>query len=415
MMFEEPLRQAESLRRLAKRGVAGLRLPAPTEETFLKHFRKTCYLPFQVGTLRQIHKNCMGKKTTLHDLARAAKVSPATVSRVVAGNPSVDPVIRNQVRKAAEKLGIDLEERRKGKSRIIAFLLANRDVLHSFQARILLGAETYCSLQNYELLFMSFRYTAEIPPNALHLPQLLSNRTNARAVILGGSNYPNLFQALHTRGIPFAVLGNNVEGDWKADHCDAAYSDDINGAYEATNHLIAKGHRMIGFIGNLQMPWFRRCSTGYTRAMVAAGLQPRCVDIRSDGNQLGYLATKTMLSKNEGVTAIFAGTDPVAAGVYSALSEMGIIVPDDMSVIGFNDSYGSMLTPQLSSVREFPEELGRHLAEFVLARVQNPMLPAQTLTIPTQLVHRDSVRTLTNGNAGASSPKSARSALVSAK
>ena len=95
---------------------------------------------------------------------------------MVAGNPSVDPGIRNQVRKAAEKLGIDLEERRKGKSRIIAFLLANRDVLHSFQARILLGAETYCSLQNYELLFMSFRYTAEIPPNALHLPQLLSNR-----------------------------------------------------------------------------------------------------------------------------------------------------------------------------------------------------------------------------------------------
>jgi DNA-binding LacI/PurR family transcriptional regulator len=334
----------------------------------------------------------MAKKRTLHDLALAAKVSPATVSRIVAGNPTVDPAIRNRVRTAAEKLGIDLEERRKGKSRIIAFLLANRDLLHNFQARILVGAETYCTQHNWELLFMSFRYSPDIPPNALHLPQLLSSRTNARAVILGGRNFPNLFQALHRRGIPFAVLGNNVEGDWKHEHCDVAYSDDISGAYEATKHLISKGHRAIGFIGNQQLPWFRRCSTGYHRAIAEAELEPRAVDIRSDGNQLGYLATKSLLSREEAVTAILAGSDPVAAGVYTALRELEISVPDQMSVIGFNDTHGALLTPQLTSVREFPEELGRHLAQFVLARMQNPMLPAQELTIPTQLVLRDSVR-----------------------
>jgi DNA-binding LacI/PurR family transcriptional regulator len=243
---------------------------------------------------------------------------------------------------------------------------------------------------------MSFRYAPETPPNALHLPQLLSTRTNARAVILGGSNYPNLFQALHTRGIPFAVLGNNVEGEWRAEHCDVAYSDDISGAHEATNHLITRGHTSIAFIGNLHMPWFRRCSTGYVRAMTEAGLEPRVVDFRSDGNQLGYLATKSLVSRgSEPPTAILAGSDQVAAGVYTALRELGISVPDDMSVIGFNDTHGALLTPQLTSVREFPEELGRHLAQFVLARVQNALLPMQELTIPTQLVPRDSVRTRT--------------------
>ena len=333
----------------------------------------------------------MAKKITLHDLARAAKVSPATVSRVVAGNPSVDPAIRMHVRKAAEKLGMDLEERRKGRSRIIAFLLANRDVLHNFQARVLLGAETYCSEHNWELLFMSFRYSPEIPPEALHLPQLLSNRTNARAVILGGTNSPNLFQALHKCGIPFAVLGNNVTGEWKHENCDVAYSDDITGTFQATKHLIAKGHRAIGFIGNPQLPWFRRCETGYRRAMTAAGLEPRCVDFRSDGSQLGYLATKSLLAKNEPLTGIVAGSDQVAAGVYSALRELDISIPDDMSVVGVNDTQGAFLSPQLTSVREFPEELGRHLAEFVLKRLQNPSLLPQELTIPTQLVHRDSV------------------------
>jgi LacI family transcriptional regulator len=199
----------------------------------------------------------MPKKPKLHDLARAAKVSPATVSRVVASNPSVDPAIRRQVLVAAKRLGIDLEAKRKGKSKVLAFLLANRDVLHSFQARVLLGAETYCTQHNWELLFMSFRYAPETPPDALHLPQLLSSRTNARAVILGGSNFPNLFQALETRGLPYAVLGNNVIGDWQPANCDVAFSDDIAGAADATAHLISKGHRSIAYIGNLQLPWFR--------------------------------------------------------------------------------------------------------------------------------------------------------------
>ena len=333
----------------------------------------------------------MAKSPKLHDLAREANVSPATVSRVVASNPSVNPAIRRQVQRAAKKLGIDLEEKRKGKSKVLAFLLANRDVLHSFQARVLLGAETYCSQQNWELMFMSFQYAPETPPEALHLPQLLSSRTHARAVILGGSNYPNLFRALETRGLPYAVLGNNVIGDWKAENCDIAYSDDIAGASEATAHLISKGHRSIAYIGNLQLPWFRRCALGYEQAMATAGLTPRTIDIRSDGSQLGYLATKTIFAKYRDLTAILAGSDQVAAGVYDALREMNIDIPGRISVVGFNDTQGSVLYPPLTSVREFPEELGRHMAEFALQRLQNPDLATQELTIPTQLILRSSV------------------------
>lgn len=334
----------------------------------------------------------MSKKITLFELARAAKVSPATVSRVVAGNPTVAPAIRIQVSKAAEKLGVDLEERRKGRSKIIAFLLANRDVLHSFQARVLLGAETHCSQQNWELLFMSFHYQREIPPDALHLPQLLSNRTNARAVILGGSNFPNLLTALNARGIPFSVLGNNVSADWKPEHCDVAYSDDIDGAYQATTYLISRGHRSIGFVGNRQLPWFLRCSVGYGRAMAESKLEPIYADIRSDhDSQLGYLGAKSLLTKNEAITAILAGSDQVASGVYDAAREMRRMIPHDLSVVGFNDTQGALFSPPLTTVREFPEELGRHLAEFVLKRLQNPSLPPQELTIPTQLVQRESV------------------------
>jgi DNA-binding LacI/PurR family transcriptional regulator len=333
----------------------------------------------------------MPKKLTMRDLARAAKVSPATVSRIIAGNSSVDPEIRKQVHKVAQKLGFDLESKRKGKSRVMAFLLANRDVLHSFQARVLLGAEAYCAQHQWELLFMSFHYSPETAPEALHLPQLLSPQTNARAVILGGTNHPNLLAALEAKGLPFAVLGNNVIGAWPENRCDAAYSDDIMGAREATSYLISKGHRAIGFLGNLQLPWFRRCASGYEEAMKTARLASRCVDLRSDGSQLGYLATKALLSQHPDTTAILAGSDQVATGVYDALREANLRVPAQISVIGFNDTQGEMLYPPLTSVREFPEELGRHLAEFVLGRLRNPSVPRQHLTVPTQLVLRGSV------------------------
>lgn len=331
------------------------------------------------------------RRITLNDLAVVAKVSTATVSRVLSGNITVDPSIRMRVRKAAEKLGVNLEDRRKSRSRIIAFLLANRDVLHNFQARVLLGAENYCTQCNWELLFMSFRYTPEIPADALHLPQLLSKRTNAQAVILGGNNSPNLFEALNARGIPFSVLGNNVIGNWTPKDCDIVYSGDISGAYEATQYLIAQGHRTIAFIGNLRLRWYERCYTGYSRAMAEAQLEASVADIHSDGSQLGYLAIKTLFSKPSPPTAVLAGSDPIASGIYSALRELGLSVPKDISVMGFNDTLGALMTPPLTTMREFPEEIGRHMAEFALDRLKNPGIPTREIMIPTQLVLRESV------------------------
>ncbi|MDB6093494.1 MAG: LacI family transcriptional regulator [Verrucomicrobia bacterium] len=334
----------------------------------------------------------MSKKITLGALARAAKVSPATVSRVLKGNSAVDPVYRDRVHAAARKLKIDLEERRKDKSRLIAFLLANRDVSHSFQARVLLGAERHFAERNWEVLFMSFNYSAGLPAAALHLPQILNAQAHARGVILAGSNHPNLVEALQARGLPFAVLGNNVFGEWEPARCDVVYSDDIHGAREATRHLISKGLKTIAYIGNLSFPWFARCAQGYLQAMKESRLEPRCIDLRFDDAELGYIGTKKLFSKGEKVSAILAGNDQVAAGVYDALREMKVSIPGEVSVIGFNDTQSAYYQPPLTSVREFPEELGRHLAEFLLNRIAQPDLPPQQVTAPTRLVIRDSVR-----------------------
>lgn len=338
----------------------------------------------------------MPSKVSYRDIAERANVSTATVSRVARAQATVDPAIRERVEKAAAELGVDIEQRRHEDRGVVAFLLSNRDILHAFQARILLGAERYCSLHERELLFMTFRYSPNAAPREIHLPRIL-NKSLVRAVILGGVNSGNMLEALRLRGMPFSVLGNNVIGEWNPSEHDVVYSDDIQGAYDLTARLIADGHRRIYFIGNVDLPWYARCAMGYRKAMSEAGLEPAMSNIHSDGHQLGYLAMRSLLSDREQVTAVFAGSDPIARGAYDAVRQCRLRIPEDISIAGFNDTEASLMYPPLTTVREFPEELGHHLAEIVLRRVKCREGEPRQLTIPTQLIVRESTRPLSGG------------------
>jgi len=329
-------------------------------------------------------------RTTLRDVARLAKVSSATVSRVANGNPQVDPGIQAVVFAAATKLGIDLIDTRK--NRAIAFVLGNRDSVNEFQGRILLGAEGYCAQHNWDLHFISFRCDLSAPPANLRLPEALTRPNRVSGVILTGTHSASILSALREKRIPFSVAGNNIVGEWCPEEFDCVISDDVRGSAGVTQYLLAQGHRAIWFIGNQRLPWFARCAQGYSQMMKEAGLEPRFSEIRSEDRELGYLAVKSLLAAGERPTALFAGNDEVASGVYQALQESGILIPDDISVAGFNDTLGELLHPRLTTAREFPKEMGSHLAEFTLRRIQEPNLSPQQLTIPTELIRRESVR-----------------------
>ncbi len=101
----------------------------------------------------------MNRKGTLQEVARLAKVSPATVSRVANGNSRVRPLIEARVRHAAAELQIELK--RKGRGNLIAFLLSNREMLHPFHSRVLFGAESYCASRDYNTVLLCFRYHAQ--------------------------------------------------------------------------------------------------------------------------------------------------------------------------------------------------------------------------------------------------------------
>ena len=346
----------------------------------------------------QVSKPSVKTRIGLREIAASAGVSPATVSRVLNGNKRVDPAIRDRVLGAAGELHVDLSQRNKTKA--IAFLLCNRTMLHAFHSRILIGAEEYCATQGWEIVFLAYNYSRNVPWQQLHLPKVVQRHDVVRGAILAGTNSMNLIELLEQRNITFSLLGNNLIGRPEHFHHDDVVSDEVQGAYDMTRLLIQQGHRAICFVGDTQLPWFARCFSGYRRAMNDAGLEVRESGISTDNDaEIGYLGTKALLSSGKPVTAIFAGNDPTAHGVYRALRDTELRIPDDISVVGCNDTVGGWLHPGLTTIREFPEQIGRQLVETLMRRINSPDLPPQHVSIPTELIKRDSTRALLTSTA----------------
>jgi LacI family transcriptional regulator len=140
------------------------------------------------------------------------------------------------------------------------------------------------------------------------------------------------------------------------------------------------------------LAWFARRRSGYSRAIEEARLDPMVGDIDSDQeHEVGFLATKQLLARYGFIDAILGGSDATCHGIYAALRDAKLRVPEDISVAGFNDTPEAVsLYPPLTSVRVFPELLGRQLGEMLLSRIANPAHPPQKSVIPTQLVRRES-------------------------
>ena len=334
-------------------------------------------------------------KIGLREIASAAQVSVSTVSRVLNGNGSVDPDMRRNVLAAAADLDIDFSQR--NKTRALAFLLSNRAKQHVFHSSVLLGAENYCAAHNWELIVQSSNYSSQIAGKDLHPPNVVVRRDIVRGAILAGTNSPNLLDLFTDKGVPFVVLGNNVIGELDRSKYDMVFSDDIQGGRDITRYLIDLGHRHIGFVGNTSLPWFARCFEGYRLAMEQAGLPLRRSTVDSeDETEIGYIGTKSLLANGEPVTAIFAGNDPTAHGVFRGIRDSGLKIPQDISVVGCDDTVGSWLYPALTTVREFPEQLGKQMARLLLSRIADPGREPQQVTLPTELIKRDSCRAISS-------------------
>jgi LacI family transcriptional regulator len=303
----------------------------------------------------------------------------------------VSPEVQTRIRAAADKLGFDL--RKRNRTRLIAFVLSNRSLLYPFHSQVLLAAQTYCASHDYDVVFVPLQYSEGQGSETLHLPNILRRAGVIDGYIASGVNHQNLFDALARTELPLAILGDTVQGPWREDAYDVVRIEDGEGAYEVTRYLLGLGHTAIAFLGNVGLIWFGRRHSGYLRAMSEARLEPHVVSVDSENeHEIGFLGMR-QLSRERGktITAVFTASDAIAFGVYTALRELDIPVPEAMSVCGFNDTPDAkLLVPPLTSVNVFPDLIGRSLAEQVLLRIKDPATPRQSRILHTQLVKRES-------------------------
>ena len=342
------------------------------------------------------------RSITIHDVAERARVSVGTVSRVLNAHPEVSAVLRHKVEKAIAELryrpNIRAQSLSRRSSPIISFILSNRAFIHPFHSRVLQGVEEYCEQSGYFVLFAKFDYSRDTEPSALRLPRLLQSHGLADCIIVAGTNYGNFLQVLDDLRLKYVTLGNNLVDCADRPPLNQVRFDDKAGAIEAVCYLIQLGHRDIWFIGDISTPWSRSRHEGYLRAMQSAGLEPKAmtVGLSTDQSLDGFRSAEFILENALPVTAIFCGTDSIAYGAWDALAAHGAHVPADISLIGFDDVFGTHRTPELTSVQVPAETVGRELARMAIARIQTGE-DVRSVVLPTHLQRRESCRPILQG------------------
>lgn len=329
------------------------------------------------------------------DVAALAGVSLGTASRALNNRRGVDPELHLKVTEAARSLHYVRAANARKASRetcpIISFILSNRDFLHPMHARLLLGAEQYCEERGYFVVFKRFDYSPDTPIADFKLPALLREHGIADCLILAGTNYPNLIEATERAGIPYVFFGTNLVGAAPRPGADQARSSEVSGAREATRYLVRLGHQRICFIGDTVQPWFERRFRAYAEAMEDAGLEPigQTVSLSPDNFQNGFSSAEAVLERGMPITAIFAGSDHIALGAWEQLRRRGLRVPEDISLLGFDDIPDARMTlPPLTTVHVPFLEIGRELARMAIEKASSPRVALPEVVLPAELVLR---------------------------
>jgi len=337
----------------------------------------------------------MQRRPTSFDIAALAGVSQPTVSRALSGNPSVSEATRARVLAAAEQLNYKVDKNASGlrrrHSRTLALLffeewLPGGAQINPFYLSLLGPMVRRCADHGYDLL-ISFQQLS----SNWHLDYEDSHKADG-IILLGYGDYleyrPKLEQLIE-RGAHFVRWGAATEGQLGT----TVSSDNEQGGFDATNHLLQQGRRAIAFVGTAEpgYPEFLERWRGYGRALRAAGLEPDetlCVNAEPS-EPSGIEAVEELLKRGSSFDAIFAASDVAAIGAMHALQNHGLSIPGDVAVVGFDDiPAASLTTPRLTTVAQDPRRAGEILIDSLIDAIEVGEI--RDTLLPVHLTVRDS-------------------------
>ncbi len=323
-------------------------------------------------------------RPTIAQIAQIAGVSVPTVSKVLNDRADVALPTRERVERVIEEYGFVRNRAaralRNGKTGLVDLILPRLD--DEYYLPILEGVAQVLREAGVRLVLTSTNYQPE--QEVQWIDTVTDHSTDGILLVLPSrSGLP--FVLIHNQGSQRFGVPSVTITSWE-------------GGFVATTHLISLGHRRIAYIGKTAAARdaIERIA-GYRAALDAANL-PLDPQLQCAGNFTeadGYTATRALLELPEPPTAIFAGNDRQAAGVYRALHELGMTVPGDMSVIGFDNlPYTEIMNPPLTTVHAPRLELGRTAATLLLRLINGEALDMTRVVLPTEFIERQSCRPL---------------------
>ncbi|MFY0760130.1 LacI family DNA-binding transcriptional regulator [Metabacillus dongyingensis] len=332
---------------------------------------------------------------TIKDVARLANVAPSTVSRVIANNPRISEKTKERVREAMTELGYhpnfiarSLANQSTQAIGIVIPGSADKAFLNPFFPEVIRGISKGAHQKHYALHMSTGETDAEIMEGVV---QMVEGKRVDGIVLLYSQVDDKLTKYLLMKNFPFVIVGKPFKDVELITHVD---NDNYRAAKEVTEHLIELGHERVAFIGgNLKLVVTVERLLGYEKAIRNAGLEYRDdyivhAQFLKEG---GQAAVQELFKLNEPPTALVVADDLMALGVLNMLDDMGINVPNDVSVVSFNNVMLSEVSrPPLTTVDINIFQLGYEAAKHVIQQVEDPLDPIKRIIIPHKLMKRQS-------------------------
>jgi DNA-binding LacI/PurR family transcriptional regulator len=334
------------------------------------------------------------KATTLEEVAAVAGVSRATVSRVVNNTPTVDPALRDVVMRAVRQTGYvpnraarSLVTRRTDSIGLVASEVERRVFTDPFFGTMVRGVMDVVRKRGVQLVLL----LAEDEPARRQLLGYLHAGHLDGVIMISTHVGDSLPRVLTEEGLP-AVLSARPTENIPISYVD---TDSRGGAAMAVDHLVAAcGRRVVATVsGPLDMPAGQDRLAGYHDSLRRHHLPVRrkLVEEGNFDRESGERAMAALLDRRPDIDGVFVASDLMAQGALAALRRAGRRVPDDVAVVGFDDSEVALDTdPPLTTIRQPLEDMARMMATILLDRIADPDLPVVQEITPTQLVRRAS-------------------------
>jgi DNA-binding LacI/PurR family transcriptional regulator len=327
---------------------------------------------------------------TIQEVARAAGVAASTVSRYLNDQLRVSPATEARILAAVRELGYVPNARARnlarGRSGVIGFVVP--EISNPYFGAI--ADFVVEAVEQHDRLVLLCSTRSQAVRQTSYIDLLASGAIDGM-LYLGSFRSNERLAAAIRDGLPVVVVDEPIAG---LPDVHTVVMDDYAGGYQAASYLLALGHRRIAFVsGPAELASVQERRRGYDDALRKAGVDP-AAQVSLAGHfteQFGMSALPRLLAPPDPPTAAFVASDYIALGMLSAAETHGVRVPDDLSVVGFDDiRFSQYVRPRLTTIRSPLERLAQVGVELLFERLADPAAPARTEVLPVELIVRES-------------------------